>query len=312
MAHGTRPQLGVLLSNFVPAIVPSMAALVDLAADLEEWGADVLALGEHAVWFTEMTHTTGEVVPRELMASMPETFVAYGAIAARTTRVRLLSTLLASARHPLVVARAAATLDATSNGRFDLGLAAGWCEPELAALGVPFEERFARLEETARACRALWDGDGPATFAGSHYSFRDVLPMPAPTRRVPIWFGASATRLMARRVVTWGDGWMTSVGITPDDVSRGVELLDHACAEHGRDRASIGVSVQLGGSFTPSRDASTEECIDTVWDGIGRLRARGATQVVVPLARLVRDRDQAGQVVTALAARLRTELPPNP
>lgn len=288
-----RPRLGVLLSNLVPTVAPTMPDLVSLAAGLEDAGVDTFVLGEHVAWFDGMVHGDGEVLPRSLMASMPDTLVMLGALAARTSRARFLSTLIAPARHPLVTARSSATLHLLSGARFDLGLAAGWSIAEFDALGIPYEERFARLEETVRACRSMWAEEGPSSFHGDHYDFDAVLPLPFPDGGIPIWLGAGATPFMARRVVSWCDGWITSVASTIDEVERGVELLKKACRAAGRDPATVGVSVQVRGAS-----------VEALWDAIVEAWEIGATQVVVPLGRVVRDEREAADVVTELAGRL--------
>lgn len=270
-----------------------MPDLVSLAAGLEDAGVDTFVLGEHVAWFDGMVHGDGEVLPRSLMASMPDTLVMLGALAARTSRARFLSTLIAPARHPLVTARSSATLHLLSGARFDLGLAAGWSIAEFDALGIPYEERFARLEETVRACRSMWAEEGPSSFHGDHYDFDAVLPLPFPDGGIPIWLGAGATPFMARRVVSWCDGWITSVASTIDEVERGVELLKKACRAAGRDPATVGVSVQVRGAS-----------VEALWDAIVEAWEIGATQVVVPLGRVVRDEREAADVVTELAGRL--------
>ena len=85
-----------------------------------------------------------------------------------------------------------ATLDVVSNGRVDLGVGVGWQPEEFAACGVPFEERWSRLDDGLRACRALW-GEAPASFTSKSVSFERIwsLPRPVQPNGIPIWFGVA-------------------------------------------------------------------------------------------------------------------------
>ena len=88
-------------------------------------------------------------------------FVALGHVAAVTTELRLLTNLaVAPYRNPFLLAKAAATLDRISNGRFVLGVGTGYLKPEFFALGVDFEERNDLFDESLAVCRQVWTG-GP-------------------------------------------------------------------------------------------------------------------------------------------------------
>jgi probable F420-dependent oxidoreductase len=100
-------------------------------------------------------------------------------------------------RHPVLVARDAATLDLLSDGRFELGIGAGHAEPEYRALGITFDgpsTRVARLEEAVRILRSLFDGES-VTFKGSHYSIDDQRL--APARRPSLLVGGNGDRVLA-------------------------------------------------------------------------------------------------------------------
>ena len=80
-------------------------------------------------------------------------------------------------------------------------------------MGVPFEERGARLDDTIGACRALWL-QAPASFHSPSVSFEDMycVPRPAHVDDIPIWFGSMLTQRLVRRVGQWGHGWMPFIG----------------------------------------------------------------------------------------------------
>ena len=136
------------------------------------WATRAEALGFDSVWisdhlFLDIARYGAPPGPRGTV----EPFTALAGLAALTERVRL-GTLVACAplRHPAIVAKMATTIDLVSDGRFDLGLGAGWYEPEFRAFGYPFGtvgERFRGLEEAVEAIAALFAGDGPVSFEGS-------------------------------------------------------------------------------------------------------------------------------------------------
>ena len=102
--------------------------------------------------------------------------------------------LIAPYRHPLLLANEAASLDVLSDGRFVLGVGAGWNEEEFSALGISARERGRRTDEALEAMRRLWAG-GPATYEGRYYSFANARSVPDLKRRAGhrSWWAATAT-----------------------------------------------------------------------------------------------------------------------
>lgn len=121
--------------------------------------------------------------------------------AADATSVLQLGTMVLANdyRHPVVVAKEAATLDLLSTGRFELGLGAGWTTTDYEQAGIPLERpgvRIARLSEAIDVVRGLW-GDGPLTFAGDHYRITGMDGLPKPTAPGPrIVVGGGGERLL--------------------------------------------------------------------------------------------------------------------
>lgn len=162
--------------------------------------------------------------------------VTLGFIAAVTTRVRLLShVMVLPYRHPLVIAKAFATLDHLSNGRAILGAGCGHLKPEFRTLGVAYDGRGPITDEYLQAIQVAWEND-PASFSGRFVQFRDVTVAPRPCKRPPIWIGGNS-RAAVRRAVRYGDGWIPWM-ITPTEFSRMVEYAGHVQQQIGRD-ASI-------------------------------------------------------------------------
>jgi len=128
--------------------------------------------------------------------------------AAATSRVRLgTSVLVLPLRPPVLLAKMLGSLDLMSEGRVLLGAAGGWLEQEFAALGVPFEERGVRTDETVDLLRRCWTED-PIDAAAPTTGARlvDMRMKPQPTRTIPIWIGGHSEPAL-RRAVTVGDGW---------------------------------------------------------------------------------------------------------
>ncbi len=101
-------------------------------------------------------------------------------------------------RHPAFVAQEAATLDLLSDGRFELGLGAGWHGPDYTTTGIPFDPpgvRVGRFQESVRIIKALF-GNDPVTFHGQHYTITDLPPMPQ-RPRPPLLIGAGGKRMLA-------------------------------------------------------------------------------------------------------------------
>jgi probable F420-dependent oxidoreductase len=103
-------------------------------------------------------------------------------------------------RHPVVLAREAATLDVLSNGRFELGLGAGWMRSEYDQVGIPFDEprvRVDRLEEAVHIVKSL-SRDEPLNFSGQYYHVSDLRGYPRPVQqpRPPIFIGSGGKRML--------------------------------------------------------------------------------------------------------------------
>src|SRR4030095_5188130 len=110
------------------------------------------------------------------------------AAAAGATRTLRVGTLVLDNdwRHPVLLAKEAATLDLLSGGRFELGIGAGWLREEYRRAGIPFDPpgvRVARLEESIRLLKALLSSSSPARFEGEHYSVNGIETFPRPVQR---------------------------------------------------------------------------------------------------------------------------------
>ena len=161
MAGGARLIL-VLSENWTIIPPDDPIALVGLAQEAEAAGVDAVMLSEHVVLGGDAAADGLMSNPREYAlpgnqdpaTSWPSSVVLLGAIAAATTRLRLVAgAILAPLRHPLLLARELGTLDLLSRGRLVVLPSVGWHEPEYEALGVDFRRRGRLLDEQL----AVWE-----------------------------------------------------------------------------------------------------------------------------------------------------------
>jgi probable F420-dependent oxidoreductase len=121
--------------------------------------------------------------------------------AAVTTTLRVGCIVFANDyRQPVLLAKEAATLDLLSDGRFEMGLGAGWYQKEYERAGMRFDPagtRFARMEEALRVMRLLW-GEGPVHFQGAHYTIAGLEGTPKPVQKPypPLFMGGSGPRML--------------------------------------------------------------------------------------------------------------------
>jgi probable F420-dependent oxidoreductase len=189
--------------------------------------------------------------------------IALSFAAAASSRIGLATGVLLLPEHnPVVVAKQAASLDRLSGGRLTLGLGVGWSKEEFAALGVPFEHRAARTAEYVSAMRTLWRDD-VASFDGTFVRFDAIRVNPKPLREscIPIVLGGNSDAAL-RRAAAWGDGWYGFNLDGPAAVRERMDKLERLCAETGRDRAEVGVSVALRDPDVGDIDALGEAGVD--------------------------------------------------
>lgn len=152
------------------------------------------------------------------------------------TGLRLATTIsLPVVRGPVALAKTLAALDDLSGGRLTVGLGPGSSERDYEAVGVPFDERWPRFDESIRALRSLWDPS--ASFEGEYYSPGDatVEPLPAQPGGPPVWIGSWGSPVGLRRVARLGDGWLASgYNTTPERFAEGRHQLDDELRAGGR------------------------------------------------------------------------------
>jgi probable F420-dependent oxidoreductase len=201
-------------------------------------------LGFAGVWPLDHVLVGPDLKERYPWVIEPMTLLGY--LAARTTRIRLgTSVIVLGMRNPFVVAKQAATLDLLSNGRFTLGLGAGYSEPEFRNVGAGdvWHTRGKRLDEAIRLFRHLWSGAaGP--FDGQFYRYDEGYfgPPPPQGEKLPILIGGASDAAL-RRAGTLGDVWQ-STGLSPDEFGAKAEQVRRYA--EGR-RVELGARTSLIG-----------------------------------------------------------------
>lgn len=238
-------KIGLFAINFGTCGDPGTAVKVARAAE---------AAGFESVW-------TGEhiVLPDPALPSFPlatttpllDTTVALTWIAAHTKGIRLGSGIIVlPLRNPVLLAKELASVDVVSGGRLIVGVGAGWLAPEFEALGVPMEERGARMDDALRAMRALWTSEHPE-HRGTFASFGGVAAYPQPVQRPmpPIVIGGESPAAL-RRAVTMGNGWY-GFALTTEKTKQHVEALRRAAEQYGRpeELEKLEISVTPVGPF---------------------------------------------------------------
>src|SRR5947208_2190476 len=177
-------------------------------------------LGFHSVWLFDHLFTPTNLEskypysPDGSYAMLPE-FPFYdpvscmAAVAGATERIKFgTRVLIATYRHPVVLAKELATTDAIAGGRMILGVGAGWMAEEFDAVDVPMDERFARLDEHVAVMRQAWQ-QGTVGHEGRFYSHCEAgfgPQPPQPGNTIPIVVGGHGDAAL-RRAARWGDGW---------------------------------------------------------------------------------------------------------
>jgi alkanesulfonate monooxygenase SsuD/methylene tetrahydromethanopterin reductase-like flavin-dependent oxidoreductase (luciferase family) len=169
----------------------------------------------------------------------------------RTERVRLVPDVInLPLRNPALLAKSAASLDALTGGRVELGVGAGAFWDAIEAMGGPRRtpgESVEALEEAMTIMRAWWSGEPSVNVDGEHYRVRGAKPGPPPAHPIGLWVGAYGPRML-RLTGRLGDGWLPSLGghyASPDDIPRMHAAIDEAAKKAGRDPGAIERAVNV-------------------------------------------------------------------
>jgi F420-dependent oxidoreductase-like protein len=215
------------------------ARSVEVARQAERVGAE-------SIWLFDHFHT----VPTPTDEITFESFTSLAALAALTERVRLGQIVICNGfRNPAMTAKMAATLDTISDGRFELGIGAGWKRDEWLAYGYGFPEtrdRLAMLHDALEVISRMLEPGRHihATYEGAYHTVRDARNVPKPTQPtgMPIMVGGNGPNVTWRLAARYADE-LNLDGFSPDEVREALPVIRSRCEEIGRDPASLSVSV---------------------------------------------------------------------
>ena len=184
-----------------------------------------------------------------------DTFTLLAAVAAVTERVGLFPDVAnLPLRHPAMLAKAAASLDLLSGGRFELGLGAGAFWDAVVAMGGPRRtpgEAYEAMEEAIDLLRQWWSAQGSLRFEGSHYRVVGAKPGPAPAHPIGIWVGAFGPRMLSL-IGRLADGWVpSSPYVPPERLPAAQARIDEAAVAAGRDPADVRRLYNISGRIGP-------------------------------------------------------------
>ena len=211
--------------------------IVEVSVEAERLGFDGISFPDHVVFpldhRSEYPYTKDGSTPWDEWMDFPDPFAVMGAVAAATQRLQLLTGILVlPLRHPLLTAKATATIDVLSGGRLALGIGVGWLREEFEALGVNYRRRGRMTDEAVELLRRLWSGQ-PTAHEGENYSFPALTVQPAATGKIPIYVGGTSEAAL-RRAARLGDGFIPTVG-TSDETRAMLERVAHLRHEYGRE-----------------------------------------------------------------------------
>jgi probable F420-dependent oxidoreductase len=219
-------KLGVVL----PIWRLSVADAETMTVRAEELGFDAVFVPDHILAKPATTEHYGP--------SWPDPFSLLAYLAGRAPRIQVgASVIVLPYRNPLVTAKAAATVDQASRGRFIFGIGVGWDEAEFKDLGLPFHERGRMSDEYLRLIKTAWASDVPS-FSGHYLSFGGATfaPRPAQTPHPPIWAGGMPGTLSApamRRAAELCDAWHP-LTLGWSDLERGMATVRELAGRAGR------------------------------------------------------------------------------
>ncbi len=269
MTHpSTSPSAHPFRFGVIAEHIPSRKVLVATAQRAEAAGYATLLIRDHFI-----AEPFGDQLA-PLLALM---------LAAAVTRTLRVGTMVIDNdyRHPVMLAKEAATLDLLSGGRLELGLGAGWARDEYAAAGMPYDApgvRITRLAEAVRILRGLWSGEA-FSFAGEHYTVAGLTNFPLPVQRpLPLLIGGGAKRMLSL-AAREADiiGILTSSVATGTLVSEVNERMPARVAEKigwirdaaGNRFPAIELSAIITLLITDDREAvAARYARDTAWGGV--------------------------------------------
>lgn len=271
--HASTPSIGLLHFS-----TDRSMPLTDFARAAAERGFNSVLLPEHTHIPVSSAHSfpAGVDVPERYLRTI-DPYIGLATIAAQT-ELQIGTCISLVAQHdPIALAKAIATLDFLSGGRFTLGVGFGWNLDELANHGRDVARRRSMVREYVATMRALWR-DEEASFAGEHVQLAPSWAWPKPEQKaVPVLLGCAPTPKGLAEVVSWADGWIPS-GDDSEQLAKSLTDLRSQWAAAGR--------ADSGPIVWPMQTLSDDQTLRTQLE---RFRDLGVDQVVLDLQMLTTD-----------------------
>jgi alkanesulfonate monooxygenase SsuD/methylene tetrahydromethanopterin reductase-like flavin-dependent oxidoreductase (luciferase family) len=208
--------------------------------DMLEMAQTAEQIGMDGVWIPD--HFLVEEQEGKLIRGVWEGWTVLAGIAAATSTITLGVYVTCTAfRSPGIIAKMAESLDEISQGRFVLGLGAGWNKPEFDRFGFPFDHRGSRFADAIKIISPMLR-EGTATHDGTYYQAHDAINLPRGPRGneggPPILVGTAGPRLM-RLAAQYADAWNSDWQHDPSTLTPLLRQLDEACEAVGRDPQTL-------------------------------------------------------------------------
>lgn len=277
---------------------PRFSDIREMAQVAEDIGCDSFWLADHLLYKTPETPTSGQW----------EVFTFLSGVAAATRRIQL-GPLVActSFRNPALLAKMADSLDEISQGRFILGLGAGWHQPEYDTFGYPFDHLASRFEEALQIILPLLR-EGKVDFKGQYYEAREceLHPRGPSPKGPPIWIGAHQPRML-RLIARYADAFNTVWHKTPEKIEDAQQKMRAACAEVGRDPQTLTLTagtfarILAPGEQAPEGETIISGAAEAVAEALSGFAAVGVKHLVVIVSpEDVRGVERFGKVIELL------------
>ena len=285
------PQLSIMLRTYSAEDPGTWQPVLDTARAADAAGVDRVLVSDHVVFGEHMDAygrpesggVAGGKQPTGPDGHWLEPLTTLSVVCGVTSRVRLgTNILIAALRRPVVLAKAAATLDVLSGGRLDLGVGIGWQREEYEAAGLDFGNRGRQLDLTLEVCQTLWrEPRAKVELDGLAFEAIHMMPKPRQPGGVPIWVSGRVNERVARRVARFGSGWIPW-GEDADDPAASIPRMRDAVASAGGNADALQVAGNLPVVRRDDRSIDPEPTMANV----PRLVAAGVTDfrvfVMVP------------------------------
>lgn len=301
----------VLSENWTLTPPGELRRLVELARTAEDCGVHTVMLSEHIVLGADSAATGTMTNPRDYAAPgnqdpstpWPDSVVLASAIAGATSTLRVaLAAIITPLRHPLALAKQLGTLDLLAEGRLVVQPTVSWSESEYAALGVPFAERGAILDEQLAAMDAAWTAppDEPTSFHGHHFFYDDVWCEPRRGVAPSMWFGGERLPdALVQRIVRYGSGFHPFGTPTTNELAK----LAEALAAAGRSLDELELVGGIRGTFVGSDDVAD---LDLALATISSKIAAGYRSICFKPSMFTDDCDEVADICVRVVRALRS------